>query len=140
MSNFNRQVTSRDQQRRQEQRDRVEQLLFWAAYLPEEDRLLLEQVYQHGQRISEVAKLMKVRPRALQRRVQRLVQRLADKRFRFVARHLDLLPRELRGVAKLRVLEGRSLRSTAARSGLSLHQVRQRLDRLAFIVQHPEAL
>ena len=52
-----------------------------------------------------------------------------------MAVHLDTLPRPLQGVAKCAVLEGRSLRDTARKTGRSLHEVRQSSIRLHTLLE-----
>lgn len=110
-----------------DRRDAAERVLQLAGHLADADRLLLEQVFRHGVSLAEVARLSGQRPRVLQRRVRRLLLRLNDPLFRFVAGRCDLLPQEVQATARRTVLHGRSLRDTARATGRSLHQIRQHL-------------
>lgn len=105
-------------------RDAADQVLQLAEHLAERDRLLLEQLYRHGQPIAQVARLTRQRPRVLQRRVKHLLKRVASPQYRWVAGRLELLPPELRAVARRGVLQGQSLRETARTTGRTLHEVR----------------
>ena len=109
-------------------RDHAERVLALAEHLDERDRLLVEQVYRHGLPAAEVARLLGVRPRTMQRRLARLVERMIDPMYRFVAAHLDLIPEAARAPAKRHFLQGQSQRDVARRLGITLHQVRQHID------------
>ncbi len=112
--------------RRAAHRDRVEQLLDDAGHFTRTDRVLIEQVYRHHVTYKEVAVLLGMSVRAVQVRLNALLNRTRQPLFRFVVDRHELLPRELRAVSRRAVLEGRSLRETARLTGLSLHHVRQR--------------
>lgn len=117
-------------QRRLGQRQQAEFVLAMAEYLPDEERLLIEQVYRDGRPVSELARMSRRSPRQLQRQVRNAVNRLSQRDFQYVVTHEALLPREMRAVARRRCLENRSLRETARVTGQSLHQVRQLDQRL----------
>ncbi|MFA9479654.1 helix-turn-helix domain-containing protein [Phycisphaerales bacterium AB-hyl4] len=119
-----------------DRRDAAERLLQRAQYLAPHDRLLLEQIYRHGLSVADVARLLNDRPRTLQRRVKRLLTRLNDPLFRFVAGRLEMLPRDMQTTARLVVLEGKALRDTARSTGLTLHRVRQHLDAVRTLARH----
>lgn len=108
-------------------RGRIERLIDRAQYLATTDRALLEQVYGQGTSLTAVARLMGQTPRTLQRRFAKIIQRVNNKEFVFVARHQALLSQPQRQVARKVVLQGKTLRQTAVESGLSLHQVRRHL-------------
>ena len=108
-------------------RSAAETVVQWAAYLPREERLLLEAVYGHGRAVAEVADLVGRHPRSLRRRTRTLVKRVRSPLFQFVATRREALPRDLQAMARLRVLEGRTLRDTARLTGSSLHRVRKGL-------------
>lgn len=112
-------------ERRWADRGWVEQVLSRAEHLPPEDRALVEHVYRFGRPIAEMARLQRIGPRSMQRRLHRLEERLFSTRFTYIAAHETLLPRHLRAVARRSVLQGRSMRDTARLTGLSLHRVRQ---------------
>jgi DNA-directed RNA polymerase specialized sigma24 family protein len=106
----------------------TERVLQLAQHLGESDRALIEQVYEHGQSLSKVAKATGVPASQLQRRLSRVLKRMRQPLFRFVAVRGDLLPREVSGTARRVVLQGMSLRETARRSGLTLHRVRKHME------------
>ncbi len=116
-------------------RDHAERVLALAEHLSEPDRLLVEQVYRHGLPAAEVARLMGVPPRTMQRRLAALVRRTADPLFRFVAGHLDLIPEPARTPARRHFLQGQPLREIAQRLGLTLHQVRQHTEAVRTLAQ-----
>ncbi|MFA9478528.1 helix-turn-helix domain-containing protein [Phycisphaerales bacterium AB-hyl4] len=107
-----------------ERRAAAEHVLAMAQHMGHRERVLLEQIYRHGLSITDVARLMNVRPRTLQREVRCLLNRIADPEFGFVVAGQELLPRDVRQVARLVILEGRALRDAAKRTGLTLHRVR----------------
>lgn len=108
-------------------RQAADRLCARASYLPAGDRLVIEQVYQRGLSVTEVARLRGTSPRRMQRRVARLLCRMRQPAFAFVAERGDLLPREVRATARRVVLSGMSLRRTAEATGQTLHQVRQHM-------------
>lgn len=114
-----------DRQRLLRQRRHAERILELSEHLDAPDRLLLEQIYRQGKSVREVALLLNIEPRALQRRVVRLLRHLRDPLFVFVATRFDVLPREVQATARRAILEGRSLRCTARLTRQSLHRVRQ---------------
>jgi DNA-directed RNA polymerase specialized sigma24 family protein len=105
----------------------ADRILALAPHLGPNDRALIEQVYRHGQSLAEVGRAAGVPAGRLQRRLARVLQRLRQPLFQFVVASGDMLPRETRATARLVVLEGQSLRRTAARTGLTLHQVRRHM-------------
>lgn len=119
-----------------DRRDAAERLLQRAQHLARPDHLLMEQIYRHGLSIADVARLLNERPRSLQRRVKRLLLRLNDPLFIFVAGRFDVLPREMQATARLVVLEGRPLRDAARITGTTLHRVRQHLDAVRTLARH----
>jgi DNA-directed RNA polymerase specialized sigma24 family protein len=113
----------------------VEQVLELAQHLPEADRLLIEQIYRHGRPAAELARLLGCRPRLVQRRVSILLKRLRQPLFRFLVNHQQLLPRDLRPIARRAVFEGCSLRRTAQLTGRSLHHIRQDMRTVQMLAQ-----
>ena len=109
----------------QRQRHHNDQLLRAAEHFHDTDRLLVEQVYRHGLRVSDIARLSDQEPRGLRRRLRRLVARARDPLFRFVAGRWDMIPPDAQPVAKRVVLQGWSLRDAARLTGRTLHEVRQ---------------
>jgi DNA-directed RNA polymerase specialized sigma24 family protein len=106
-------------------RQHHEKLLALAQCLARPERLLVEQVLQHQMTLAEVADLSGIPRRTLQHRFARLIQYIQHKRYRYLAAHLETLPRDLRSVAKYHFLQRKTLRETAKVTGRSLHQVRQ---------------
>ncbi len=113
------------QEVRYARRREVERMMRLAAFLPEDERTLLQQVYDHGQPASRLAPMLHLSPRQLQRRVVRLVERLGMEEFALLAECPRLLPGPVRRVGKLHFIDGLSLREVAERTGLSLYRVRQ---------------
>ena len=101
-------------------------LVMRAQHLNDNDRALIEAIYEHGLTACEVARLLGEPPRAVQRRVVCIVRHLRSPIFRMVAEWIDLLPRDLQAIARYRVLERRSQRETARLIGRSDHYVRTR--------------
>lgn len=111
--------------RRRRKREQIEQILARAAWLPDSDRAVLEAVFGEGKTVTEVAVLMGCPPRALRRRVRRLLDRVLAHRFVFVTSRIDGWPPTRRRVATACVIEGCSLRDAAKRLGISLYSVRR---------------
>jgi len=120
-------VTGEGLLRRRMRRDARERLLDEARHLPAADRLLVEQVYRHGMRLSDVATLIGRDPEWVGRRVRRLVARTRDPVYRYVTRRSHRLSKPRRAVALAVIVEGRTLRDTADATRLSLHAVREHL-------------
>jgi DNA-directed RNA polymerase specialized sigma24 family protein len=104
-----------------------DRILALAPHLKPSERALIEQVYAQGLPVSEVARAAGVSRKQLNRRLSRILRRIRQPRFRFVATRRELLPRQVAAVARHAVLEGRTLRETAALTGQSLHRVRQHM-------------
>ncbi len=125
----------RDHDRRLDRRQWAERVLEHARHLPLRDRLLLEQLYRHGLSLTQVAQLLGKDRKAVARHVARLLRRIRQPVFPFVAHRADLIPRDIRTVARLTVLEDHSLRDTAQITGRSLHRVRRDMQTLAVIAR-----
>ena len=121
---------------RHHRRDQVEQLLERAQYLSEPDRLLIEQVYQHGISITDLARLTNNPSRSLRRRVVRLIQRMDSPMFMFVVRNQFRLPPEALRVGQLVLCQGHSLRRAAKVAGRSLHHIRRHLQTVYDLAEH----
>ena len=102
-------------------------LLDLAEYLPDEDRALLQAVYDRGMRPIEFARAIRVSPRTIRNRVRGLVERVSSPLFQFVAAQQGAWSSQRRLIAELNVFRGRSQREVARRLGVSLHRVRQEL-------------
>ncbi len=116
--------------RRRLVREQAETLVLRAALLAPEDRALIVAVYRDGSSARDAALVRGVSARSVRQRIRALVRRMASARFEFVARALDAMPAERRAVARAVALEGRALRDTARRLGLSLHTVRAHAEAL----------
>ncbi len=106
-------------------------LLDLAEYLPEEDRVLLQAVYDRGMRPIDFARAIRARPRTIRHRVRGLMERVSSPLFQFVAAQQGAWPIQRRLIAELTVFRGRSQREVARRLGISLHHVRQELIRIS---------
>ena len=118
---------SDDPRRRANLRANVDRLLDLARHLPEPDRALIEQVYQHGIKLAEIARLIGQSPGRVQRRITRLLKLMRKPQYIFLARHQDILPPPVRETCRELFFEGQSLRRIAQHHGTTLHQVRKHL-------------
>lgn len=125
--------------RRRHARALVERLLRLGAALPEAERALIEAVYRDGMTVKQLAVIRGDDPKALRRRVRRLVARVMSAEFRYVAARRSELPRTRARVAELCVLRGMSLRGVAGELGLSLHMVRRHRDAVMAMAEIEEA-
>ena len=114
--------------RRKRRRELVERLVERAELVGPPDRALVLAYYRDGQSAADIARLAGEPVRSLRRRLRRVVQRMLSPRFEFVAAHRHTWTPTRRRVAGACVLEGRTLRDTAERLGLSLHCVRRHHD------------
>lgn len=118
------------------QREVAERAVERAAWLPAEDRSLIEAVLRDGRTIALVAELRGVQPRVLRRRLKVLLERVMTPAYGHVARKLSDRsskqdwPPIRRRVAECVVLEGLSLQRTADRLGVSLWRVRTERERV----------
>jgi len=113
--------------RRVRRRRDIEYLLGLAEYLATDDRLFVRHIFDSGIPASHIARIAGQTPRTMQKRLERIVDRLNDPLFRFVVGHGDLPGRTTHEVARLVVCEGLSMRQAADHLGLTLHQVRQHM-------------
>ena len=117
-------------------RDAAERLLDYADYLGGADRALLRAIFDRGLTAAEFARAMKQPPRTVRQRVQRLVELVGSGRFQFVMRNRYAWTRARRQVAESIFLRRLTQRRTAARLGLSLHQVRQEVERIQTLYEY----
>lgn len=120
-------MTGRDQARRTDQRSRSDQVLSLAAHLRPEERFLIQQVFEHGLKLSDIARQQGKSRSTVQYHVKQLLRRMGHPLFRFMIAHEDVLPQPVRLTGKRVILEGRSLRETAQSRRISLHAVRQHM-------------
>jgi DNA-directed RNA polymerase specialized sigma24 family protein len=114
--------------RRKQRRAQIARLLDAADHLPSQERLLLIAIYGRGMAVSEAAAMLGTPERQLRRRVRALVRRVCDPSFDAAVGLRPELPRLLREVARLKAIEGLSLRQVAQRLGVSYHTVRKQYD------------
>lgn len=113
--------------RRRQPRPVVETLLALARHATREDRSLIEAIFGEGRTLIAVAACTGERPRTLRRRLRRVISRLIDPRFAFVAMHRGAWPQRRRLVATLHIIQARTLRDTARRLGITEHAVRREI-------------
>ncbi len=106
-----------------------------AALLTPADRDLVRATIIFGQPTSMIAKLGRISPTAVRRRVRSLVKRLGSQQFISAARCMHLLSDAQAAVAKHHLLEGKSLRATARATGMPYHEVRMRLTEIKGIIK-----
>lgn len=121
------QVTQAGVERRHARRNEVESLLGLADHLEERDRLLVQQIYQYGLSLAALARLTGRSQRAVRGRIRKLMARMRSPVFGYVVLQGESLPARTRQVAEEVVVRCRSLRSTAAYLGMSLHAVREQM-------------
>ena len=103
-----------------------ETLLHRAEFLDPKDQALLKQSLERGANATEIAKLMGVPPRQIQRKLKRLMTHLIDPRVVQILRHHREWDKRTRGVALSYFVRGWTLREVADRLKMTLHEVRKR--------------
>ena len=98
-----------------------------AAHLEPDDEILIDSIFGQGLPVAFIARMSGQSPGRIRRKVKKLVTRMESPMFQFVAGGLDLLPRDVRAVARRHHLWGHSLRQVADGLGLKLHEVRSKL-------------
>lgn len=121
--------------RRRHGRDLADTLVERAAWLLPEDRHLIEAVYREGLTALAVARLREESPRAVRRRIRKLVERMMSVRYEVVMRQREGWPATRRRVATVCVLQGRPMRATATHLRLSLHVVRRQMDAVQALIE-----
>jgi len=111
--------------RKTRRREVVERIVEGAELVAPGDRALVLAYYRDGQTVSDIARLAREPVRALRRRLRRTVKRVLSPRFAFVVARKDGWTSTRQRVARVCVLEGRTLREASERLGLSLHTVRR---------------
>jgi DNA-directed RNA polymerase specialized sigma24 family protein len=102
-------------------------MLALAAHIPRSERRLIHAVYAEGRSLAAIADAAAQSPFALRRAYRRIVTRMLDPRFAFVAAHAHTWPAQRRLVATLHILRACTLRDTAARLAITEHAVRREL-------------
>src|SRR5262245_30352417 len=101
----------------------VSDLLAAAEYLSNHDRVLIQGIYSHGIRPSDVAAFRGQSLGCVYQRLRRLGRRIRSPLFRFVLRERFDWPEDQRVVAESIVLRGQTQRVTAIAMGTSVHKV-----------------
>jgi hypothetical protein len=114
--------------RRRGARNLAEQVVRRAAHLPMADRTLLHAVFRDGRPVAQVARARGEHPARLCARVRRLMRRLNDPAYLYVASHRAAWSPTMLAVASAHFLHGEPMRAVAARTGLSFHEVRRHRD------------
>lgn len=114
--------------RRRETRELSELIASRAEWLLPVDRDLVSAVFGRGLTTAQAATLTGVSTRVARRRVSALATRVLSAEFEAVVGLRGSWPSTRRRVATACVLEGRTLRETAAHLRLSLHTVRTQMD------------
>ncbi len=114
-----------DRRKMLDYRDFHDQVLNRARFLDPVDRTLVEQVLAKGVLPRELAVVAGVSTRSIQRRVRELLGRLNDPQVLAVLRQHGSWEPEVAEVALAVWVRRWTLRDTARRMNLSLHQVRQ---------------
>jgi len=130
-------------------RSYAEGLVERAAWLPAEDRALIEGVYGEGLSVAAYVRRCRDRgvgpetiscpsaARAARRRVRRLIERIMSDRFGFVTARRNTWPTTRRRVALACIVHGLSLREASKTLGLSLHTVRRHMEAVdALFTEH----
>lgn len=115
-------------ERRLDRRRAAETIVQRARLLRPDERALIEAVFAEGRTYRDLAHLARTRPDALRRRVRRALRRADSDLFRFVADRRRAWPPDTRRVARLWILEGRTLREVSAELGMTYHSVRKHAD------------
>lgn len=118
---------------RSDRREIAEMIVDRARFLEAGDRALIRAIYERGLTVADLAKAHGASERTLQRRVRRLIQRLASPEFQAVLRQRMGWPVLQRRVAERVFLRGQSLRAAALELGVSLYQVRLEVQRIRII-------
>ena len=113
--------------RRLSEREICETIIYRSRYLDHEDQVLLKQVLERGASAAEIARMMGFHARIIQRRVRRLIMRLADPNVVNIIRNHRKWDEMTADVALAVWVRKWTLRKTAEVLKISLHKVRQRI-------------
>jgi hypothetical protein len=95
-----------------------------ALLLKAEDRALVEGLYGKGMTTLEMSRLLNVSQETVRRRGRKLLRHLRSPLFSFVLTQRASWEATRRKVGEVRFLQRRSLRDTAEKANLTMHQVR----------------
>lgn len=108
----------------------AEKVVMRAEFLDSADRALLQAVFDRGITPAEIARAIGERPEIMQRRVQKLVERLGSSPYQFVMRQIKDWPPCQQRVGESVFLRGLSHREASQHLGMSLHRVRREVERI----------
>ena len=101
------------------------QIVAWADFLADPDRLILHAIFLHAQKILSIAALTRTSGDAVRKRMRKLVARIVSPEFQFIAKNLLLLPPPTQAIARMCILQGRPISEVAAELRLTPNYVRQ---------------
>ena len=116
-------------------RELAEQILIRSAHLDPADRALLQQVLDKQVRCADVAAVAGRSTRTVQRRVAAMIRRLTDPAVVYILRHHRRWDPVTAQVALAVRVRHWTLRQTAQHLDLSLHQVRQHIERVKTLTE-----
>lgn len=111
--------------RRKRRRALVARLLDAADHLPTDERHLILAIYGRGMTVRQAARMMDVPERRLRRQVKAIVRRICDPAFLAAVRMVPDMPRPLREVVRLVVIQGVPMHRASQVLGISYHSVRK---------------
>ncbi|HVZ94833.1 MAG TPA: hypothetical protein VG797_10020 [Phycisphaerales bacterium] len=120
--------------RRREWRQQADRLVRLSQWLRPDERAMVDSVFGRGISAAKLAVIRGESARAMRRRIQRIVKRMASAEYRAVARWCGDWPAARQRVARACFLEGRTLREAAKVLGISVHTVRAHLSAVRAIV------
>lgn len=108
------------------------------AFLQGSDRDFVNAMYRDGQSAAEIARIANLDPRQVRRKIKAALKRLNNPLFIFVVTNKAQWSPTRQKVAQSIIQRGRSIRDTAEKHNLKLHQVRRH--RSAILEQYEEHL
>jgi hypothetical protein len=106
-----------------------------AQWLPDDDRSLMLALYEHGQRVHELAAISGSTVRYLRCRARSILSRLRSDEFAFVVLYQSQWGPTTQAVARACILGGKSIRTAATSLGLTQYQVRRHRDLVLTLFQ-----
>lgn len=125
-------ATEDAKERLREKRDMMETIIALSEHLNPSDRALIQSVYDRGVTATDLARATGQSPRRIRERTRRLMQHVTSPMFRHVVRNRNDWPEQRRNVATAIFLERMTQRQAAAKLELTIHRVRQEIDRVRF--------
>jgi hypothetical protein len=110
-------------------RGEIDRVLRLADHLDPADRALVRSIYDRGMSAGELARAIGRTPRAVNRRLERLVRRVSTPEYRFILRERRSWPATRRRVAELVFLRGGTQRAAAELASIVERLIEQGFDR-----------